>query len=200
MFCLNCVFSKILQQVWGAAFSVLLWFFPYVFPMSSLCLPYVFPMPSLCFPWIVCVPNIFAVSVRGNMFGVALVSLWCPLSLPYVFPMSSLCFPWIVCFPKFCSKCEGERVWCGAVNTNTSPKWQVGTLNFPLRFLIINRTKSDLHRPSVHHPPWLPLLHRDFHSHAGTPKKLFIIPNPFINHNPFWLIFYFLDFLFFDFI
>ena len=45
-----------------------------------------------------------------------------------------------------------KRPWRVAVNTNMSPKWQAGTLTFPLRFPIINRTTSDLLRPSVHHP------------------------------------------------
>ena len=66
--------------------KVSLWF--------CICLPYVFPMSPLCIIYVfldLCVFQNFAASVRGSMFGVALVSLW----FPYVFPMSSLCLPYV---------------------------------------------------------------------------------------------------------
>ena len=53
------------------------------------------------------------------------------------------------------ARCEGSRFGV-AVYTNMSSKWQVGVVIFPIGVLITNRTNSDLFRPSVHHPLFLP--------------------------------------------
>ena len=49
-----------------------------------------------------------------------------------------------------------KHPWRLVVCTNMFPKSQVGPLSFSVGLLIINRTSSDLVRPSVHHPLFLP--------------------------------------------
>ena len=49
-----------------------------------------------------------------------------------------------------------EHPWRVAVYTTMSPKSQVGPLIFSIGVLITKRINSDLFRPSVHHPLFLP--------------------------------------------
>ena len=49
-----------------------------------------------------------------------------------------------------------EHPWRVVVCTNMSPKSHVGPLIVSVGVLILNRTHSDLVRPSVHHPLFLP--------------------------------------------
>ena len=59
-----------------------------------------------------------------------------------------------------------EHPWYVAVYTNMSSKWQVGLVIFPTALLIKSRTNSDLFRPSVHHPLFLPHAPYDFFTHC----------------------------------
>ena len=49
-----------------------------------------------------------------------------------------------------------EHPGCVVVCTNMSPKSQVGPLTFSIGVIIAKRINSDLFRPSVHHPLFLP--------------------------------------------
>ena len=87
------------------------------------------------------------------------------ISLPFPYHFLTISLP-SATRAELTARCEGSRFGV-AVYTNMSSKWQVGLVIFPIALLIKSRTNSDLFRPSVHHPLFLP--HAPYESLMASP-------------------------------